>query len=593
MRAPLFVAVAVAVVLAGGARADEPTTAEGYLKRGDEHLKAYATDKAIADYSKAIELNSGFAKAYRQRGTAYTSSNKHEEALADLTTAIRLDPKDAQAYLDRGHAYFYLGKTDLSIMDYTTAIQCDPSSTKAYMSRCTAYMSQKDYKAAIADCTTVIGLEPLYPFHYVGRASLHEHNNDLESAIADLSKAIELNPKFAHTYKGRARLHFLKERHDDAIADCTAAIDLSPGYYDFYILRAEVARQKGRLEKATADYIKVVELEPPYAGCVYLIQRKLLPSLFQFDTSKISSEATKAIEQNPKDADAYIRRAVMGGSYETRLADYTTAMKLAPEQAAALHVCRGGQYFLMRRYASAVADYREALQLDPKFKLAETLLNTAVGKMAEYKSKTTLESVRLDEEVFFVTTAVERITYPKDKKKVLRKSLTTRHEVTVADVRRMDVEIRKTQRQRQESSSGNSTSSRSSDSTTIGGGGSVGIGVFSFGGGGEHTWGSGSESGYSSNTLTGWESEFGTTVRTGMEKSRAWTSSVETTEGVEIELIGGGDEQPILVIHQDKYRSGTAKMKINGVVDEVRFAFPVGKDLTWKYVEKSKSEEKK
>lgn len=624
----MLVAVVIAVVFAAGAGAADPTTAEGYLKRGKENFNSFEFTKAIADFTKAIELDKGLVEAYKQRAAIYEFFSVHAEAVADYTAVINLTPQDLESRLARGRAYGALGKADEAIADFTFVLQKDQKYAAAYTARANVYAHQKkfdqatadfdklievapsvanyqarayyhlhyrkDLKATLADYTAVITLEPNIPGHYHNRAAVHAENGDADAAVADFTAAIKLVPKDYFYHAARGRLHLGKGRLDDAIADYTAAIALNPNPY-YYLHLGEAERRKGNPERATADFNKAIEHGLWLAGRVYLYQLKLLPDILSYDEHAQLVEAEEAIRRKPKDAEGYIRRAATLGDSTKSVADYTTALKLAPERAAAIHVCRGAAYQTAGRYASAVADYREALQIEPSMKLAETLLNSGIAKMTEYKSKTILESVRLDQEIILVTNSFKEFTYPDGEKKEESNTLTVKREVTVADVRRIDTEVRAAQKQKSESVQGSSSSSKTGSSDKVEGGGSVGKawGVLSFSGSYGHTWDSSSETGYTSSTLTGWESEFSTSIRKGIEVSRSVSVGVESGEGQKITVTGKGKDRPIRVIYLDKYRTGTAKFTINGVVDEVRFAFPVGKDITWEYVEKPKSEEKK
>jgi tetratricopeptide (TPR) repeat protein len=62
-------------------------------------------DKAIADYSKAIEINPKSDEAYYNRGNAWYDKGDYTKAIADYTKVIEINPKDAQAYHCRGDAW--------------------------------------------------------------------------------------------------------------------------------------------------------------------------------------------------------------------------------------------------------------------------------------------------------------------------------------------------------------------------------------------------------------------------------------------------------------------------------------------------------
>ncbi|MGA9110134.1 MAG: tetratricopeptide repeat protein, partial [Smithella sp.] len=55
--------------------------------------------QAIADYSKAIELNPKYAEAYHNRGITYGSLGNYNQEIADIKKAARLGLKEARDYL--------------------------------------------------------------------------------------------------------------------------------------------------------------------------------------------------------------------------------------------------------------------------------------------------------------------------------------------------------------------------------------------------------------------------------------------------------------------------------------------------------------
>jgi len=82
-------------------------------------------DLAIANFTKAIELNHNDATAFYNRGTSYFNQNKYDDdvnlAIADFTKAIEIDPKFADAFYNRGLAYKAIGKTTEADADFETA----------------------------------------------------------------------------------------------------------------------------------------------------------------------------------------------------------------------------------------------------------------------------------------------------------------------------------------------------------------------------------------------------------------------------------------------------------------------------------------
>ena len=81
--------------------------AEMYSARGNEDVRESDFEKAIADYTRAIELYPKYSEAYRERGIAKAKKKEPDldGAIADLNRAIELDPKDAVAYAGRADVH--------------------------------------------------------------------------------------------------------------------------------------------------------------------------------------------------------------------------------------------------------------------------------------------------------------------------------------------------------------------------------------------------------------------------------------------------------------------------------------------------------
>jgi len=80
-------------------------------------------DKAIAYLSKAIRLDSKYAKAYINRGIAWYYKGNYDRAISDYNKAIELNPRYADAYNNRGSAWFDKGNYDRSCHDYQKACE--------------------------------------------------------------------------------------------------------------------------------------------------------------------------------------------------------------------------------------------------------------------------------------------------------------------------------------------------------------------------------------------------------------------------------------------------------------------------------------
>jgi tetratricopeptide (TPR) repeat protein len=134
-------------------------------------------------------------KIYYERGWARAEKGDYEGAIADLTKAIELNPKQARAYAERGWARRQRGDYDGAIADYNRAIELAPRVSSAYYdNRGLARLEKGDCGGAIADFTKVIELDPKHARAYVGRGTSRFYMGDNRGAIEDWQKAIALKP---------------------------------------------------------------------------------------------------------------------------------------------------------------------------------------------------------------------------------------------------------------------------------------------------------------------------------------------------------------------------------------------------------------
>ncbi|GHV79053.1 hypothetical protein AGMMS49944_08440 [Spirochaetia bacterium] len=96
----------------------------GYYNRGEY-------EKAIEDYTRAINIDPNLAYAYCNRGNAYGENGDYEKAIADYTRAINIDPEYTLAYINRGEVYTHQGEYDSAIDDYIQALRLDPNDANA------------------------------------------------------------------------------------------------------------------------------------------------------------------------------------------------------------------------------------------------------------------------------------------------------------------------------------------------------------------------------------------------------------------------------------------------------------------------------
>eukprot|EP00484_Ammonia_sp_Unknown_P017101 CAMPEP_0197026278 /NCGR_PEP_ID=MMETSP1384-20130603/6401_1 /TAXON_ID=29189 /ORGANISM="Ammonia sp." /LENGTH=592 /DNA_ID=CAMNT_0042454921 /DNA_START=97 /DNA_END=1875 /DNA_ORIENTATION=- len=94
-------------------------------KRGNGHYAKKEWEKAIAEYTKAIELYDKDHSFYSNRSACYAATEQYEEALADGKRCVELKPSFAKGFGRVGYALFKLGQLEEAKKAYEDGLKID------------------------------------------------------------------------------------------------------------------------------------------------------------------------------------------------------------------------------------------------------------------------------------------------------------------------------------------------------------------------------------------------------------------------------------------------------------------------------------
>ena len=155
-------------------------------------------EASIKACTRLIEFGSlerpELAKAYYVRGAEWAVQGNHDRAIADFTTAIDLDPKLAGVHYSRALSHSERGDHDRAIADYDAVLRLAPKETKAYVGRAFEWNVKGDHKRAIADFDEVIRLDASSMSAWFGRGRARFYAGEFMSAASDFIRAHQIDP---------------------------------------------------------------------------------------------------------------------------------------------------------------------------------------------------------------------------------------------------------------------------------------------------------------------------------------------------------------------------------------------------------------
>jgi tetratricopeptide (TPR) repeat protein len=225
-------------------------------------LKEY--QQAIADYTRAIELDPKDALVYSNRGNAYHDLEEYHRAIEDYTRAIELDPKDALAYYNRGNAYCYLKEHHRAIEDYTRVIELDPKNAFAHDNLGFAYLwlgntqeAKNAYRRGWEVDKTYINILWMIEWVEMGRERI---GRDMAVRLEEIAAT---NSKDYVAYVCRGVALGLRQKLKEGIAELEQAISLMPETWDAYFWKGMICVYLGRDSMAMEAFEKALAVNLP------------------------------------------------------------------------------------------------------------------------------------------------------------------------------------------------------------------------------------------------------------------------------------------------------------------------------------------
>ncbi len=279
-------------------------------------------DEALADEDTEP---AALGRLFGKQGQLYLAYEFEQAALACFTNARRLAPQD-----DRWA--YYLG--------HLLRKEGNPEESRAH------------YERALA-------LNPDYQPTYIALAELFIEANRLDEAERLLNRARAMDASSARALIGLGQIASMRDEHDKAIEHLEAARKLAPEATKIYYPLGLAYRAQGDLEKARF----FLERQGPERA------RRDDPLLDDLEDLVTGAHAFKY-----RGNEAYLQRR-----FQDALDAYQQAVDAAPDNPE-FRVNLAAALTQMNDLASAVAQLREALRLDPEYVVANYNMATLLAR---------------------------------------------------------------------------------------------------------------------------------------------------------------------------------------------------------------------
>ncbi len=237
------------------------------------------------------------------RGRGYLDRSPSPEnldsALTEFTRALELDPGYAAAFAFLGRGYwekYKLTKDQQWISKMRDACehsrQLLPSSAAGNV--CLGVLDQGTghYEQAASEFQLALDSDPTYDVAYRGLASSYEHLGRMELAEQTYMKAIQAHPEIPSNYAWLGSLYAQEARYSQAAEQYKKAIAIAPDGAPYWSSLGGTYLVAGKYPEAEQALQKAIRLQPSYEaytnlGDTYFLERKFPDAIGAFEQSVV------------------------------------------------------------------------------------------------------------------------------------------------------------------------------------------------------------------------------------------------------------------------------------------------------------------
>lgn len=270
-----------------------PKFVDAYIECGIAALEMRKTDLAIANFSRASELQPEnmvaihelsnlyfsyhqYAKAieFAQKckdcensqkiiGISYYQQENYPEAVRFLIAAIKKNSEDAEANYILARAYLDMEQYKLAVPYYEKAVKMDATKNTWMYELGLLYYNNNDYKNAVASFTNAArnGYVESNDFNEnLGYASLY--NDDYEKGESLLMKVWERKPGNKDILRDMAEIFYLKKQYDKSLQYCQKLMEIDTKDGKALYQAGLNFIKKGQKDRGQQMCDKAIQLDP-------------------------------------------------------------------------------------------------------------------------------------------------------------------------------------------------------------------------------------------------------------------------------------------------------------------------------------------
>lgn len=287
-------------------------SAQDYLVLARKAAQEDNADEAVAQASKAIQLDPKCTEAYFIRGKGLYNSAYGDEAqaLKDVEMVVALDPKYPRGWEYLGRLYESQDQLPNALKAFNKAVEASPGERDLYKFRGALLSQLHRPDEAILDYNRFVEMQPQKMNGYIFRGVFYEAHHKEKEALADFTKASEVEPgnvslSKVEAFKRQARLLMQLNRDAEAIATLKRLVKIDKNDDDGFEQLGLAHCKLGKYAEAVDYYSSAIEANPDFARTSYEGRAQAYEKLGKLELAKADKKAALAIKRKPAEKPVY------------------------------------------------------------------------------------------------------------------------------------------------------------------------------------------------------------------------------------------------------------------------------------------------
>ena len=233
---------------------------------GNHLLNLGRTEEAIADFQKALKLDSTSAQAHDGLGNALVQTGQPGSAIAQYEKAIEFKPDLIEAHYDLGYCLLNIGRIQDAVAQNQIVLRLAPNFAKAHNDLGSCYLQDGRIPDAIAEFAKTVELAPDFPDGHNNLGYGFLQTGRVPEAVVQFQKAVDLDPQSVNFRCGLGNALLKAGKGTEAVTEYQKAVELDPALAGAHYELGLGLLQIGRVNEAIVQYQKAVEIKPASAA---------------------------------------------------------------------------------------------------------------------------------------------------------------------------------------------------------------------------------------------------------------------------------------------------------------------------------------